>query len=83
MNAFQNVEDQLTAAGVKDGFRSVYRMTSYHTEMGDPMMEALDAATGKHFGKNRPAWAGVGVGELYGGARIEITGMAIIAVEDK
>jgi len=78
MNAFQNVEDQLLAADVEDGFRSVYRMTTYHTEMGDAMMEALDAATEKYFGKNRPAWAGVGVTELYGGARIEITAMAVL-----
>ena len=82
MNAFQNVEDALTAAGVKEGFRSVYRMTTYHTDMGDAMMEALDAATGKYFGKNRPAWAGVGVTQLYGGARIEITAMAILPVKD-
>jgi enamine deaminase RidA (YjgF/YER057c/UK114 family) len=82
MNAFQNVEDQLTAAGVKNGFKSVYRMTSYHTDMGDAMLEALDAATEKYFGKNRPAWAGVGTTDLYGGARIEITAMAILAVED-
>ena len=83
MNAFQNVEDQLAAAGVKDGFRSVYRMTSYHTDMGDATMEAIDAAVEKYFGKNRPAWAGVGTTELYGGARIEITAMAILAGKDE
>ena len=78
MNAFQNVEDQLLAAGIEDGFKSVYRMTSYHTDMSDAMLEALDVATEKYFGKNRPAWAGVGTTELYGGARIEITVMAIL-----
>lgn len=81
MNAFQSVEDQLLAAGVDGGFKCVYRMTSYHTGMGDDMMEALDAATGKYFGENRPAWAGVGVSELYGRARIEITAMAVLAVK--
>ena len=82
LNAFQNVVDQLLAAGVEDGFKSVFRMTSYHTEMGDAMLEALDVATGKYFGKNRPAWAGVGISELYGGARIEITVTAILAVNN-
>lgn len=72
MNAFQSIEDSLIAAGAKDGFRAVFRMTSYHTSMGDDVMEALDKAAGKFFGANRPAWAGVGVAELYGGARIEI-----------
>lgn len=83
MNAFQNVEDQLLAADVEDGFRSVYRMTTYHTEMGDAMTKALEAATEKYFGKNRPAWAGVGVTELYGGARIEITAMAVLASKSR
>lgn len=73
MNAFQSIEDSLIAAGVVDGFQAVFRMTSYHTSMGDDMMEALDKATTKFFGTNRPAWAGVGVTALYGGARIEIT----------
>lgn len=73
MNAFQSIEDSLIAAGVKDGFEAVFRMTTYHTTMGDEMNEALDKATAKFFGANKPAWTGVGVTALYGGARIEIT----------
>lgn len=79
MNAFANVEAALLSAGVKDGFRSVYQMTSYHvTDFGDADMEAVDKAAEKYFGKNRPAWAGVGVAALYGGARIEITAWAAL-----
>ena len=79
MNAFANVEAALQSAGVKDGFRSVYQMTSYHvTDFGDADMEAVDKAVEKYFGKNRPAWAGIGVASLYGGARIEITAWAAL-----
>lgn len=80
--AFANVEVALKAAGVKDGFRSVYQMTSYHvTDFGDADMEALDKAVGKYFGTNRPAWAGIGIASLYGGARIEITAWAALEPE--
>jgi len=79
MNAFANVEAALQSAGVDDGFRSVYQMTSYHvTDFSDADMEAVDKAVEKYFGKNRPAWAGVGVTSLYGGARIEITAWAAL-----
>jgi enamine deaminase RidA (YjgF/YER057c/UK114 family) len=82
MNAFANVEAALAAAGVRDGFRSVYQMTSYHvTDFSDAGLEAVNKAVEKYFGKNRPAWAGVGVASLYGGARIEITAWAALQTE--
>jgi enamine deaminase RidA (YjgF/YER057c/UK114 family) len=79
VTAFQNTVDSLAAAGVKDGFHSVYQMTTYHAGgLGDDVAEALDVATKKFFGNNRPAWAGIGVETLYGGARIEITAWAAL-----
>ncbi|KIM92608.1 hypothetical protein OIDMADRAFT_62413 [Oidiodendron maius Zn] len=78
MNAFNSVEASLAAAGVKGGLQSVYKLTTYHTSLEDDAMEALSAAVEKFFGENRPAWAGVGVGSLYGGARIEIVAEAVL-----
>lgn len=78
LNTFQSVEDSLAAAGVKDGFQSVYRMTSYHVGMSEELDAALDVAIKKYFGTNRPAWTGVGVAALSEGARIEISVMAVL-----
>lgn len=79
LNAFRNVEESLAAAGVKDGFSSVYQMTSYHTGgLGDDTNAALDVAVTKYFKGNRPAWAGIGVDKLTDGARIEITAWAAL-----
>lgn len=79
LQCFQNVEDSLAAAGVKDGFQSVYQMTSYHVGGLDATLDAaLETATKKYFKKNRFAWAGVGVEALYDGAKIEITAYAAL-----
>lgn len=78
LNTFQSVEDSLAAAGVKDGFQSVYRMTSYHVGMSEELDSALAVAIKKYFGTNRPAWTGVGVAALSEGARIEISVMAVL-----
>lgn len=79
--AFKNVEAALASAGVKDGFRSVYQMTSYHVP-GPDLTAALDLAIEKYFGGNRPAWTGVDVAGLYDGARLEITAYATLPAED-
>jgi enamine deaminase RidA (YjgF/YER057c/UK114 family) len=72
--AFHNVEDALIAAGVKEGWKAVYQMTTYHAGgLTDEVSEGLDAAVEKYFQGNRPAWTGIGVDSLYGGAKIEIT----------
>lgn len=78
MNAFKNIEAHLAAAGVTDGFQSVYSMTSYHVGGLEAHTEALDKATKQYFGSNRPAWAGIGVMELAEGARVEIKVSAIL-----
>lgn len=80
---FKNIEDALHAAGVKDGFKAVYSMKSFHVGSLDDeeMMEALDKTVGKYFQGNRPAWAGVGVASLYGGARIEVMVYAVLKQE--
>jgi enamine deaminase RidA (YjgF/YER057c/UK114 family) len=83
MNAFKNVEESLAAAGVKDGFKSVYSMTSFHTHsLNDEDAKDLDAAVQKHFQGNRPTWTAIGVRELYGGCQIEITAWAVLPDED-
>lgn len=78
--AFKNVEAALASAGVKDGFRSVYQMTTYHVQ-GPDLEAALDLAVQKYFGGNRPAWTGVDVVGLYDGARLEITAYATLPAE--
>ncbi|OIW35097.1 endoribonuclease l-psp [Coniochaeta ligniaria NRRL 30616] len=74
MLAFQNVEDTLVAAGVQDGWRAVYDLTTYHTgSLDDPEVgSALEAAFEKYLHGNKPTWAAIGVANLYQGARIEI-----------
>ncbi|KAJ5748221.1 uncharacterized protein N7511_009917 [Penicillium nucicola] len=78
--AFANVEASLAAAGVQDGFQAVHQMTSYHVGglSGGEVDEAMEFVVGKYFGKNRPAWTGVGVSELYGEAKLEITAYATL-----
>ncbi|EPE03500.1 endoribonuclease l-psp [Ophiostoma piceae UAMH 11346] len=78
--AFQNVEDTLVAAGVKDGWRAVYDLTTYHSgSLEDPEVgSALEAAFEKYCHGNKPTWAGVGVTNLYHGARIEIRVTAVL-----
>jgi len=75
--AFQNVEDALKAGGVEDGWKAVYKMTSYHVGDMESHEKALEEVVGKYFGENRPAWAGVRVVELSGGARIELVVSAV------
>ena len=54
-------------------------MTSYHVgPLEGEAMEALDKATEKFFGGNRPAWSGIGVSALADGARVEISASAIL-----
>ncbi|OGE54194.1 hypothetical protein PENARI_c006G07078 [Penicillium arizonense] len=78
--AFANVEASLAAAGVQGGFRAVYQMTSYHVGglSGGEVDEAMQFVVEKYFGENRPAWTGVGVAELYGEAKIEVTAYATL-----
>ncbi|EFX04952.1 endoribonuclease l-psp [Grosmannia clavigera kw1407] len=74
MLAFQNVEDTMVAAGVKDGWRAVFDLTTYHTgPLDDPEVNtALEAAFEMHLKGNKPTWAAIGVANLYQGARIEV-----------
>lgn len=62
--ACQNVEDYLKTADVEDGWKAVYRMTTYHLGNLTDCEEGLEAALQKYLGDNRPAWAGVGVAAL-------------------
>ncbi|KAF2501842.1 endoribonuclease l-psp [Lophium mytilinum] len=78
LQAFQNVVDSLAAAGVTDGFNSVYQMTSYHVGLDAAADKALEVVVEKFLGKNRFAWAGVGVEALADGARVEITAYAVL-----
>jgi enamine deaminase RidA (YjgF/YER057c/UK114 family) len=80
---FKNVQDSLHAAGVKEGFEAVFSMKSFHVGSLDDeeMMEALGKTVEKYFKGNRPAWAGLGVASLYGGARIEIMVYAVLKQE--
>lgn len=73
LQAFQNVENALLAAGVPGGWQAVYKMTTYHAGSLDDAGEGLEAAMAKYLGDNRPAWCGVSVTGLSGPARIEIT----------
>jgi enamine deaminase RidA (YjgF/YER057c/UK114 family) len=78
--AFANVEASLAAAGAQGGFGAVYQMTSYHVGglSGSEVDEAMEFVVKKYLGQNRPAWTGVGVAELYGEAKIEVTAYATL-----
>jgi enamine deaminase RidA (YjgF/YER057c/UK114 family) len=77
--AFENAEKSLKAAGVADGWKSVYQMTTYTPSIDDEWLAAMAEAKEKYLDKNRPAWTGVTVPNLYGGARLEMTLHAFIA----
>jgi len=76
--AFENAEKTLHAAGVKDGWQAVYKMTSYHVGDIDDYWGALEVAVEKYLGSHRPAWTGVGVVKLAGKTRIEIAVTAVL-----
>lgn len=81
VQAFQNVENALVEAGVKEGWQAVYRMTTYHVGRIEEQEAGLEKAMGKFLGENRPAWVGVSVSTLSGPARIEITVTAAVVHE--
>jgi enamine deaminase RidA (YjgF/YER057c/UK114 family) len=73
------VVDSLAAGGVTDGFASVYQLTTYHVGgLDEDTDKALEVVVEKFFGKNRPAWAGVGVEALADGAKVEIVAWAAL-----
>ncbi|TVY29199.1 hypothetical protein LHYA1_G002720 [Lachnellula hyalina] len=76
--AFKNVENALLAAGVKQGWQAVYKMTTYHVGPIEEHSAGLDEAIGHYLGANRPAWCGVCVASLTGPARLEITVSAAV-----
>lgn len=77
MLAFENAEKTLKAAGVIDGWKSVYQLTTYAPELTEEWSKAITAAKGKYLGTNRPTWTGVTVPSLYGGAILEMTIYAV------
>jgi enamine deaminase RidA (YjgF/YER057c/UK114 family) len=76
--AFANVETTLKAAGVKDGWKAVFNMTSYHTSLADEHMEAVMKSHRKYVGDNRPCWTGVAVNDLAEEAAIELQVQAVL-----
>lgn len=76
--AFENAEKTLKAAGVTDGWKSVYQLTSYWPKFDDEFYEHLMAAKQKYMGANFSAWTGVQVPGLYDGAIIELTLYAVL-----
>ncbi|KAL2851249.1 Endoribonuclease L-PSP/chorismate mutase-like protein [Aspergillus pseudodeflectus] len=78
MLAFANAERTLKEAGVADGWKQVYQLTTYAPSLDDEWLAAVQAAKEKHLGLNRPAWTGVTVPSLYGGARLEMTIYAFV-----
>ncbi|KAI5460523.1 Endoribonuclease L-PSP/chorismate mutase-like protein [Mariannaea sp. PMI_226] len=74
--AFKNVEISLKHAGVSEGWNAVYHMTTYH--MAELMQEPNNRSVffrvrNKYIGENMPAWTGITVPRLYGGALLEMT----------
>ncbi|KAI5461027.1 Endoribonuclease L-PSP/chorismate mutase-like protein [Mariannaea sp. PMI_226] len=78
MLAWENAEKSLRAAGVTEGWKNVYQMTTYTPNMSDEWTNAMMEAKSKYMGNNRPAWTGVTVPSLYGGAIVEMTLYAFI-----
>lgn len=77
-NLFKNIEKSLAAAGVKNGFKSVFHMTSYHTILDEEHEIALAKVHGEFTGPNKPAWTGVVVNSLSEGVSMEIQVQAIL-----
>ncbi|KAI5476967.1 hypothetical protein MNV49_006995 [Pseudohyphozyma bogoriensis] len=61
--AFQNVENVLAAAGVTDGWNSVYSVRSYHVGIEKTFQAAVDTMKAKTPNHN-PVWTAVAVPEL-------------------
>jgi enamine deaminase RidA (YjgF/YER057c/UK114 family) len=78
MLAFENAERTLKEAGVTGGWKNVYQLTTYAPSLDDDWAAAIQAAKAKYLGTNRPAWTGVTVPSLYGGAILEMTIYAFI-----
>jgi enamine deaminase RidA (YjgF/YER057c/UK114 family) len=70
--AFENAEQTLQAAGIEDGWKAVYAMTTYAPEMDEEWTEAVMEQKRRYMGENRPAWTGV-TAKLYQGAKLEMT----------
>lgn len=60
--AFENVERALAAAGIEDGWASVYSLRSYHVGVDKTM--TLTAALLKEKTPHAPVWTSLGVASL-------------------
>ena len=70
---FQNAEMTLAAAGVSDGWKSVYEMTAFCPSLEDEnLTSALDEVKSTYLGTNRPAFTAVGGVKLGLGLRLEM-----------
>lgn len=76
--AFENAQRTLETAGVTEGWKNVYHITTYAPSMDEELLNAIQAAKERFLGANRPAWTGVTVRPIYGGARLEMTVYAFI-----
>lgn len=76
--AFENIQASLEAAGVVDGWKCVYQVTTYTTALDEEWAGAMANARARFLGPNRPTWAAIPVPSLYLGARTEIVAWAYI-----
>jgi enamine deaminase RidA (YjgF/YER057c/UK114 family) len=76
--AFEHAEKSLKSAGVTDGWKSVYQMTTYAPSIDEEWELIMLKLKDKYMGKIRPAWTGIVVPSLYGGAKLEMTLYAFI-----
>lgn len=72
--AFVNVQDALEAAGVKAGWKAVYKVRSFHSGVVDEgRLGAYHACIQEFCGENRPAQTAVAVSQiLWPGCHLEL-----------
>ncbi|KAK5120306.1 hypothetical protein LTR85_006512 [Meristemomyces frigidus] len=62
--AFANVDLTLKTAGVKDGFKQVYSVKSYHVPLNDQAMEAMVRNLKTWMPDHKPIWTVIAVPRL-------------------
>jgi enamine deaminase RidA (YjgF/YER057c/UK114 family) len=74
--AFRNVANTLQAAGAT--WADVVSMTTYHVGLQSQLPSFVEIRN-EFVQEPYPAWTGVGVTELYGGAIVEISVVAVLS----
>lgn len=80
--AFKNVDLALKTAGVKEGWKAVYRINSFHIPFSPEVIEKMGEQTALWMPDHRPIWTAVEVPRLgLQGMTVEIEVCAYVGKE--